>query len=100
MNSSVLSQAYFSYCLPLLYGFKKHLAPILNPSDIKDLSSTINNRELLNSKGQTLVEFVFMLAIIMTMSMLFMKLLNGNIATFWRFFVTQIVRDPSINLTL
>jgi flagellar biogenesis protein FliO len=62
---------------------------------IKGYARPLNNRS-----GQTLVEFIFLLAIIMTLSILFMKVVNQNLATYWQFFVTKIVNDPSIKLDI
>lgn len=38
---------------------------------------------LKNDRGQSLVEFIFLLASILFVSMTFMKIVNGNIGKYW-----------------
>jgi len=54
----------------------------------------------LNRRGQTLVEFILLMVVIIGVSMLFMKLVNSNIAIYWKFIVTKVVGDPSIRLDI
>ncbi len=54
----------------------------------------------LNRRGQTLVEFILLLVVIMTISLLFMKVVNSNLAIYWKFIVTKVVGDPSVRLEI
>jgi len=54
----------------------------------------------LNQRGQTLVEFILLMAVIMTISLMFMKIVNSNLAIYWKFIVTKVVGDPSIRLEI
>lgn len=51
--------------------------------------------QLNNEKGQSLVEFVLLLAVIMLISLLFLKLVNTNVAKYWRAMGTVLLEDPS-----
>lgn len=42
-----------------------------------------NGDILKNEQGQSLVEFVLLLASILLVSMVFMKIVNGNIGKYW-----------------
>jgi hypothetical protein len=53
-----------------------------------------------NERGQTLVEFILLLAVISGLSFIFLKVINNNLSVYWAFFVTKIVDDPSANLRL
>jgi len=59
-------------------------------------NSQINRDELIaNQKGQSLVEFVLLLSVIMLISLLFLKLINTNIANYWQAMGTVLLEDPT-----
>jgi hypothetical protein len=59
-----------------------------------------NSNLTLNEDGQSIVEFVLLLVVVMTLSLVFLKFVNINLATQWKQFVTIIVDDPNIKLEL
>jgi len=68
--------------LPSFIRHLKHLRVFPTVPDQNDQAS---------EAGQSLIEFVFLLAVIMTMSMLTMRGMNRYIGEAWRFIVTQVV---------
>lgn len=59
-------------------------------------NSQIKNDDLIsNQKGQSLVEFVLLLSVIMLISLLFLKLINTNIANYWQAMGTVLLEDPT-----
>lgn len=48
---------------------------------------------LKNQQGQTLVEFVLLLLSILIVSMVFMKIVNGNIAKYWTAMANTLLID-------
>ena len=55
---------------------------------------------LKNQSGQSLIEFVLLLLIIVILSVSFLKIVNNNLANQWLKIATVIVDDPSQTLTL
>jgi len=53
-----------------------------------------------NEQGQSLVEFVLLLSLIMILSLGFLKTVNTGIANYWLSMGQMLVEDPSQNLTL
>lgn len=62
------------------------------------LMSTFGEKK--SQSGQTLIEFVLLLAVISGLSFLFLKLVNNNISLYWVFFVKKVVDDPNIKLNI
>jgi hypothetical protein len=58
------------------------------------------NNLIQNENGQSIVEFVLLLVVVMTLSLVFLKFVNINLADQWKLFVTIIVDDPNIKLEL
>lgn len=54
----------------------------------------INFTPLNNRKGQTLVEFMLVLATILLMSMVLLQTTNTNIASRWKMYVEKIINPP------
>ena len=52
----------------------------------------------LNQKGQTLVEFVLLLAVVSSLSYGFVSLMNRNIGTYWEHCVNLVINDGNPNL--
>lgn len=50
--------------------------------------------------GQSFVEFILLLAVIVMLSYGFLKVVNTGVASFWKNAVELIVDDPSVNLRL
>jgi len=50
-----------------------------------------------NQDGQSLVEFILLLLVIVTLSFAFIRVSNGNLAEYWRAYVRLIVDDPNEN---
>lgn len=50
--------------------------------------------------GQSLVEFVLLLLVIVTLSFGFIRVANGNLADYWKAYVRLIVDDPSQNANI
>lgn len=48
-----------------------------------------------NQDGQSFVEFIFLLALISILSLGYLKIVNTNIAEFWRGSVTFIIDDKN-----
>jgi competence protein ComGC len=57
--------------------------------------TTIKNdfRKLLQQKGQSLVEFVLLLAVISMLSYSFVAVINSNLGTYWEHCVNIVVND-------
>lgn len=53
-----------------------------------------------HQSGQTLIEFVLLLAVISGLSFIFLKLVNNNISLYWVFFVKKVVDDPKVKLNI
>jgi ABC-type phosphate transport system permease subunit len=62
------------------------------------LTNEINATHNKGIKGQTLVEFMLLLFIIVFLSTFFMKLVNHNISAYWRYFVSVVVDDPTVKI--
>lgn len=56
--------------------------------------------KLKNQKGQSLVEFVLLLAIVMVISMGFLKVINTNVADYWQAMAQMLVEDETQQLEL
>lgn len=54
-------------------------------------------KAVLNERGQSLIEFVLLLLVVATISFMFVKLVNGQIATIWVDLVKIIVDDETQN---
>jgi hypothetical protein len=52
-------------------------------------------RKVLNQKGQTLVEFVLLLAVISMLSYGFVSIMNRNIGAYWEHCVNLILHDEA-----
>lgn len=64
-------------------------------------SSIQNHRKITNNEqGQSLVEFVLLLSLIMVLSLGFLKTVNTGISNYWLKMGQMLVEDPSQNLTL
>ena len=61
-------------------------------------SNEINAGHKRGIKGQTLVEFILLLFIIVFISTFFMKLVNHNIAAYWKYFVSVVVDDKTVRI--
>ena len=53
-----------------------------------------------NEKGQSLVEFVLLLSVIMLLSLGFLKVVNGNVSKYWLAMAKVLVEDDSQELRL
>lgn len=53
-----------------------------------------------DQQGQTLVEFILLLAVISLLSFMFLKIINNNISLYWLFFVQKVVDDPSVKIRI
>lgn len=58
------------------------------------------NETLHKQDGQSLVEFILLLLVIVTLSFGFIRVANGNLADYWRAYVRLIVDDPSQNASI
>ena len=56
--------------------------------------------KLKNQLGQSLVEFALLLLVIASMSFIFLRVANRNLARYWEAYARLIVDDPSQNGTL
>ena len=57
-------------------------------------------RKIKNQEGQTLIEFVLLLASITIISFGFMRMINSNIASRWEAMANVILDDKSQKLTI
>jgi hypothetical protein len=55
-------------------------------------------RRWLNQKGQTLVEFVLLLAVVSSLSYGFVSIMNKNIGAYWEHCVNLVINDGNPNL--
>jgi hypothetical protein len=62
------------------------------------LTNDINATQKKGVGGQTLVEFMLLLFIIVFISTFFMKIVNSNIANYWLAFVSIVIDDGSFKL--
>ena len=70
-------------------------------SSLLRLKAALRARPLLaNERGQSLVEFVLLLTIVMILSLTFLKLVNGKVADYWLAMGKMLVEDPSVQLEL
>ncbi len=53
-----------------------------------------------NQDGQSLVEFILLLLVIVTLSFGFIRVANGNLSEYWRAYVRLIVDDPTQNASI
>ncbi len=60
----------------------------------------IKKKLSLGEKGQSLVEFVLLLTMVMIISLAFLKLVNGKVADYWLAMGNMLTEDPSIQLEL
>lgn len=54
-------------------------------------------KAVLDQRGQSLIEFILLLLVVATISFMFVKLVNGQIASIWVDFVKIIVDDETQN---
>lgn len=66
----------------------------------KQNAQDLKNKEILNQRGQSLVEFVLLLSVIMIISLLFLKLVNTNIAKYWQAMGTVLLEDPTQSIKM
>ena len=59
-----------------------------------------HNESVHNQDGQSLVEFVLLLLVIVTLSFGFIRVANGNLGEYWKAYVRLIVDDPSQNASI
>ena len=52
----------------------------------------------LGQKGQTLVEFVLLLAVVSSLSYGFVSIMNKNIGAYWEHYVNLVINDGNPNL--
>jgi competence protein ComGC len=55
--------------------------------------SKLNVKQWLNQRGQSLVEFVLLLAVISMLSYAFVAVMNRNIGNYWQHAVNLIIND-------
>lgn len=66
-----------------------------------ELINKIENKGILkDQRGQTLVEFVLVLLSILIVSMVFMKIVNGNVAKYWTAMANTLLIDVEGNQKL
>lgn len=53
-----------------------------------------------NHKGQSLVEFILLITVIMLMSLFFLRLTNSGIAKYWLYMGNLLTEDETKQLTL
>jgi hypothetical protein len=58
------------------------------------------HKTLSDESGQSLVEFLLLLTVIMGLSLGTLKIINGNIANYWESFANLIIDDPSSKVKL
>ncbi len=66
-----------------------HFIRVLAPLKILPFKRAITNR-----RGQTLVEFVLLLMVVMMMSIVMLKVSNGKISQQWTAIVDKVVNQP------
>lgn len=64
------------------------------------LRAILNDKVIIGERGQSLVEFVLLLTIVMILSLTFLKLVNGKVADYWLAMGKMLVEDPSVQLEL
>ena len=64
------------------------------------LTEESHQGNLLDQKGQTLVEFVLLLLVIMTISFGYMSVVNGGIASYWEAMGNTLLMDVPKSDTL
>lgn len=55
---------------------------------------------LKSQRGQSLLEFILLFAVIVSLSLVVVKGINGNLAEYWREMAQIILQDPGQVLTL
>ena len=63
-------------------------------------NTQVQEKNILDNRGQSLVEFVLLLSVIMLTSLLFMKLINTNVAKYWQAMGTVLTEDPNQTIRL
>lgn len=71
------------------------------PGRLNDLRSWLKIKtSFLDERGQSLVEFVLLLSIVMIISLTFLKLVNGKVADYWLAMGRMLTEDPNVQLEL
>lgn len=71
------------------------------PDRLNDLRSWLKLKtSFLDERGQSLVEFVLLLSIVMIISLTFLKLVNGKVADYWLAMGRMLTEDPNVQLEL
>ncbi len=58
-----------------------------------------NRRETLGQSGQTLIEFILLMLMVIFLSFGYMKIVNGNLAKRWERLVNIVVNDHGSNFS-
>ena len=64
------------------------------------IHTRISDKIILDQKGQTLVEFILLLFVLMLTSLLFLSTVNNGTATMWERIGNMLLEDPSNRLRL
>lgn len=60
----------------------------------------VKEKNILEQSGQSLLEFVLLLSVIMIVSLLFLKLVNSNVAKYWKAMGIVLLEDRSQTVEL
>ena len=60
----------------------------------------VEDKNILEQRGQSLIEFVLLLSVIMIVSLLFLKLVNTNVAKYWKAMGIVLLEDRSQSVEL
>lgn len=86
------------------FTFQKHIFYASKERPLNDEAQCGDNGsdryKLANQKGQSLVEFVLLMSIVMLVSIGFMKVVNSNVETYWRAMGQMLVEDDNQRLEL
>lgn len=63
-------------------------------------NTQVQEINILEQSGQSLIEFVLLLSVIMLTSLLFLKLVNTNVAKYWEAMATVLLEDRSQTVQL
>lgn len=60
----------------------------------------VRDKNILDQKGQTLVEFILLLSVLMLTSLIFLSTVNTGTGTLWLNVVKALIEDPNVTISL
>ncbi len=60
----------------------------------------MTKKTVINQTGQTFIEFMLLLIVVIGISYTISNIVNGNIAELWEYFANLVIDDPSNRVNL